>query len=228
MAQAGVEANIRWREIDTVLLDMDGTLLDLHYDLHFWMEYLPLAFANKHNLTHQQSKDHIYPILRAEEGKLNWYCLDYWQEVFKLDIVTLKEEVAHLIQIHPFVLEFLQQARAHKKRIFLVTNAHRKTLEIKMRMTNLESYFDQIISSHDYNVAKEEQAFWHQLESQIQLKKDSSIFFDDSISVLNSAKKFGIQHIVAISKPSSKIQAKQVQGFINIEDFEQVLPVEPH
>jgi len=228
MAPAGVENNIDWVSIDTILLDMDGTLLDLNFDLHFWMEYLPLVYANKHNLSHQQSKDKIYPILRAEEGKLHWYCLDYWQKVFELDIVRLKEDVSHLIQIHPFVLEFLIQAKLHNKRIYLVTNAHRKTLKLKMRVTNLEQYFDGIISSHDYNTPKEDQAFWQQLTNAINLDKQKSVFFDDSKAVLNSAKEFGIGTIVAINKPSSKIDTKHVEGFVNIETFERMLPVKPH
>jgi HAD superfamily hydrolase (TIGR01509 family) len=228
MAQLGAEAKIDWSQIDTVLLDMDGTLLDLNFDLHFWMEYMPLMFANKHNLTHDEAKDKVYPILRAEEGKLHWYCLDYWQKIFELDIAQLKEDVAHLIQIHPFVLEFLAQARLHNKRIYLVTNAHRKTIQLKMRVTNLEGYFDDIITSHDYGVAKEDQGFWQKLDESINLDKTKSVFFDDSAHVLKSAKKFGIGTVVAISKPSSKIETKVVEGFINIETFEHAMPVKPH
>ena len=228
MAQAGAEDKLDWSQIDTVLLDMDGTLLDLNFDLHFWMEYMPLMFANKHNLTHDEAKDKVYPILRAEEGKLHWYCLDYWQKIFELDIAQLKEDVSHLIQIHPFVLEFLEQARQHNKRIYLVTNAHRKTIQLKMRVTNLEDYFDDIITSHDYGVAKEDQGFWHKLDESINLDKAKSVFFDDSTHVLKSAKKFGIGTVVAISKPSSKIETKSVEGFINIETFEHAMPVKPH
>ena len=228
MAQSGAENNIDWSSIDTILLDMDGTLLDLNFDLHFWLEYLPLVYANKHNISHQQSKDKIRPMLEAEQGKLHWYCLDYWQNIFELDIAKLKEDVSHLIQIHPFVLEFLAQAKQHNKRIYLVTNAHRKTVQLKMKVTNLESYFDEIITSHDYNVAKEDQGFWQQLEKAIHLDKAKSIFFDDSIGVLNSAKKFGIGTIVAISKPSSKIETKAVEGFVNIETFEHALPLKQH
>lgn len=214
---------INWDNIDTILLDMDGTLLDLNFDMHFWMEYMPLVFANKHNLTHDEAKDKLHPMMRAEEGKLHWYCLDYWQEKLQLDIATLKQDVAHLIKIHPFVLAFLEQAKMHKKRIYLVTNAHRKTLQLKMRVTNLESYFDAMIVSHDYNVAKEKQEFWHKLEAELKFDKAKSIFFDDSLSVLNSAKKYGIGTVVAMSKPSSKMNSKEIEGFINIETFENVL-----
>ena len=228
MAPAGVENSIDWTTINTILLDMDGTLLDLNFDLHFWMEYLPLVYANKHNLTYQQSKDKIYPMLEAEQGKLHWYCLDYWQNIFQLDIAKLKEDVSHLIQIHPFVLDFLAQAKKHKKHIYLVTNAHRKTIQLKMQVTNLESYFDDIISSHDYNAPKEDQSFWQQLEQAIGFDKKTSIFFDDSISVLNSAQKFGIGTVVAISKPSSKVKTKLVDGFINIETFKQAIPLKHH
>ncbi|MCS5591577.1 MAG: GMP/IMP nucleotidase [Gammaproteobacteria bacterium] len=214
-----------WQEIDTVLLDLDGTLLDLNFDLHFWMEYLPLVYSEKHNISHQEAKDTIMPMLNAEMGKLNWYCLDYWQDALEMDIVQLKQSISHLIQVLPHVEDFLNQARANNKKIILATNAHRKTIKLKMAMVNLESHFDDIISSHDYGVAKQEQGFWMQLADELKLNKERAIFFDDSLDVLKSAKEFNIKHIVAISKPSSKREAKTVPGFINIVDFSEVLPI---
>ena len=44
-----------WQDIHTVLLDMDGTLLDLHFDNHFWLEHLPKRYA----AIHQHSDDSI-------------------------------------------------------------------------------------------------------------------------------------------------------------------------
>lgn len=33
--------DIAWQEVDTVLLDMDGTLLDLAFDNYFWQTLVP-------------------------------------------------------------------------------------------------------------------------------------------------------------------------------------------
>ena len=230
MAQLGAEnkeqAIIGWREIDTILLDLDGTLLDLNFDLHFWLEYLPLVYAEKHNISHQEAKDRIMPILNAEMGKLSWYCLDYWQAKFDMDIVKLKLNISHLIQVLPHAKDFLVEARANNKKIILATNAHRQTIKLKMSIVQLEGYFDDIISSHDYGVAKQEQGFWTRLSVEHNLNKERTIFFDDSLDVLKSAKQFDIKHIVAISKPSSKKASKKVPGFVNIVDFSEVLPIE--
>jgi putative hydrolase of the HAD superfamily len=214
---------INWEDIDTILLDLDGTILDLNYDLHFWLEHVPLEYSRNNNISHQSAKDKIIPILKSEMGKLNWYCPDYWGNRFKLDIIKLKQEMSHMIQILPYAEKFLCEARKNKKKIFLATNAHRKTIQVKMDIVQLERYFDEIISSHDFGVAKQEQDFWTQLENRIKLNKDRSIFFDDSQDVLESARAFGIKHIIAINKPSTKIEPKNVDGFINIENFNEML-----
>ena len=43
--------SLPWSDIDTVLLDMDGTLLDLHFDNHFWLEHLPQRYAELHGVS---------------------------------------------------------------------------------------------------------------------------------------------------------------------------------
>ena len=34
-----------WMRVETVLLDLDGTLLDLAFDNYFWRERVPAAYA---------------------------------------------------------------------------------------------------------------------------------------------------------------------------------------
>ena len=38
---------IDWSRIDTVLLDMDGTLIDLRFDNHLWNVVVPDRCANR-------------------------------------------------------------------------------------------------------------------------------------------------------------------------------------
>ena len=229
MVQPGVESRSRnfidWTQIDEILLDLDGTLLDLNFDLHFWLEYLPIIYSEKHKVRIEDAKNILQKILNAEIGTLNWYCLDFWRNKLDLDIVQLKRNVSHLIQVHPNVDEFLTQVKLINKKIYLVTNAHRKTIKLKMQATKIEHYFDNIISSHDFGFAKQQQHFWHELTRNIGLKKERAIFFDDSQDVLNAARKYNIRQIIAISKPSSKLAAKEVSGFINIENFSQAMPI---
>ncbi len=214
-------AKIDLTQTQTLLLDMDGTLLDLYFDTHFWMEHLPKHYAKKHNISEEKSITVVHKILNNMQGTLQWYCIDYWSEVFDMSIAELKQEVSHLIQVHPFVIDFLKKAQAQNKRIFLITNAHPKVIEMKMKLTNLEVYFDKIISSHNLGIAKEHDGFWQAVEKKITFDKQNTYFFDDSLTVLTQAKNYGLQSI-AISKPSSQLEKKEVKGFINIKNFSEV------
>ena len=216
---------IDWERIDTVLLDMDGTLLDLHFDNHFWLEYVPQRYAERNGLTLQQSKDELMERYNDILGTLEWYCVDHWSRELELDIALLKEEVSHLITVHPHVIDFLEALRRSNKRVALVTNAHQKALKLKMEKTQLRGHFDNIISAHDLGHAKEEQAFWHRLQEIEPFDRARTLFVDDSISVLRSAKRYGIHHLLAILSPDSKMPPKQAEGFPSIHDFSEVMPV---
>ena len=150
--------------------------------------------------------------------------MDYWEKQLELDIMKLKTDISHLIQVHDHALTFLQRAKDKNKRIYLVTNAHRKGIKLKMKMSKIEGFFDEIISSHDFGVPKQQQKFWKELDKQIDFNKERSIFFDDSLDVLEAAAKFKIQNVIAISKPSTKIVKKNVPGFRNIENFGEAMP----
>ena len=134
-----------WNLIDTALLDMDGTLLDKHFDDYFWEEFVPEQYAAKHNLPVDTAREKLLNRYRLEEGELNWTDLDFWSKELGLDIPTLKEQVDHLIQIHPYVIPFLSFLKESEKRVYLVTNAHSKTLNLKMNKTKIGHYFDQVL-----------------------------------------------------------------------------------
>ena len=227
MEQPGEENNLKldWNQIDTILLDLDGTLLDLNFDLEFWLEYVPEVYSKKNNIDFQSAKEIVISKINSQEGKLTWYCLDYWEKELELDIIKLKADISHLIKVHDHALTFLQSAKENNKRIYLVTNAHRKGIKLKMKMSKIQDFFDEIISSHDFGIPKQEQKFWKDLDNQININKDRSIFFDDSLDVLEAARKFKIKNVVAISKPSTKFDKKNIPGYKNIENFNEVIPI---
>ena len=214
-----------WNEIDTVLLDMDGTLLDLHFDNHFWLEHVPLRFAQKHNIDVAAAKAELYPRFRAIEGTLNWYCVDHWTAELGLDIALLKDEVNHLIAVHPHVEDFLRAVRAAGKTLALVTNAHMKALALKFRCTPLGSYFDHVISSHRLGMPKEHADFWHALQRELPFAPARTVLIDDSLPVLRAAQGYGVGHLLAVRKPDSRGPEKHTAEFAALMSFRDLLPV---
>ncbi|GAA0421351.1 GMP/IMP nucleotidase [Cocleimonas flava] len=214
---------IDWQNISTVFLDMDGTLLDLHYDNHFWLEHIPKRYAEKHGLSISKASELLEKKTSAIAGTLDWYCLDYWQDNLDMDIVSLKHEVAEKIAIRENVVEFLEHLQALNKKIVLLTNAHKKTIEVKFSYVSIEQYFDRIITSHDIGIAKEEDGFWDELEKTEAFSREQSLFIDDNLDVLKAAQKSGVKHLLSISRPDSNQAAKDTEHFIAVDCYSQLL-----
>jgi HAD superfamily hydrolase (TIGR01509 family) len=215
--------HLPWSTIDTVLLDMDGTLLDLHYDTHFWSEHVPLRYAEKHGIDPRQAREQLRERYRRAEGTLNWYSVDYWTRELEMDIAVLKEEVDHLIAVHPHVVDFLDAARAAGKRIVLVTNAHGKAIRIKMDKTRIGGHFDNLICSHDLGLPKEDVEFWQRLQTVEPFNPPHSLLVDDSLPVLRAARSYGVGQLLAVYRPDSKAPVKDVEEFSAIRDFRDIL-----
>ena len=215
---------ISWPQIHTVLLDMDGTLLDLHYDNHFWQVHVPLRYAEKHALSLDAARAQLFPRFRRAEGTLDWYCVDYWTRELGLDIALLKAEVDHLIAVHPHVIEFLDAVRAQDKRIVLVTNAHNKSLALKLERTRLGGHFDAVVCSHDLGLPKEHLGFWEKMQQVESFDKDRALLIDDSLPVLRSALHYGIAQLLAIKIPDSRGPEKDTGEFRSLGSFREIMP----
>lgn len=208
-----------------MLLDMDGTLLDLHFDNHFWQTHLPLRYAARQGKTAAEALAHLEARFAAEHGKLNWYCLDFWQQELEIDIVALKREISHLIAMRPHSAAFLDALKLAGKSVWLVTNAHMDSVNLKLEYTPLAQWLDRIVSSHQLGAAKETQAFWHALQDLHPFDKARSVFVDDTQSVLLAAQEFGIGQLLCITHPDSQAPQRQVTAFPAIADFDEVLPI---
>lgn len=215
---------INWPDIHTVLLDMDGTLLDLHFDNYFWREHVPRRYAEKHALPIETAKTTLHTQYLSKEGTMDWYCVDYWTRELGLDIALLKAEIDHLIAVHPHVIEFLDALRHMGKHVVLVTNAHQKSLLLKLNKTALNNHLDEVICAHDFGIPKEDAGFWQQLHSKLPFSKSETLLIDDSLPVLRSARRYGIQHLLAVYQPDSKTPRKDVEDFAAISSFLDIMP----
>jgi 5'-nucleotidase len=217
---------INWNAIDTVLLDMDGTLLDRHFDDHFWLEHVPARWAARNGKDLEFARQHLYALFRSQENTLNWTDLDYWTDRLGLDVPLLKMEVQHLIAVHPYVIEFLLFLKQHRKTVWLVTNAHSKTLDLKMKKTLIGPYFDGIISAHQVGLPKEDQRFWPALQAFVPYDPHRTMLGEDSEANLLTAATYAIEYLVYVGRFSSTTKPQTSRRFATIHYFNQLIPAE--
>lgn len=212
-----------WQEIETVLLDLDGTLLDKYFDDFFWEEFVPQVFARKNRIEMHAAKTALLNTYKKVENTLKWTDLDYWSDELHLDIPLLKREISHLIALRPQVIEFLEYLQEKKRKTYLVTNAHPKTLILKLEKIDITKHFTAIFCSKDVGIAKEQPEFWGRLKELLPFKKDRTLFVDDTEKVLQSARSYGLCHLVHIAQPSSQLPAAFSSDFASILNFQELM-----
>ena len=194
---------VDWSAIDTVLLDMDGTLLDLRFDNWFWQELISSRYAAVYGLDPAETRVLLAPKFVEAKGTLQWYCIEYWTRELGLDIGSIKREVLTRVSFLPGAEEFLLKLKERGKRCVLVTNAHPRTLAIKNERVALTQYFDACYSTHPFAAPKEDPAFWPRLAAEERFQPERTLFVDDSLSVLDAARDFGIGWLRAVRRPDS-------------------------
>lgn len=212
-----------WRQIDTVLLDMDGTLLDLHFDNYFWLEHLPKRWSELSGISLTDAKQQLEAEYHELHGKIEWYCLDYWTKRLALPITELKREVMDKIQMRPDSPAFLTVLKNSGRQVILVTNAHPDSLSLKIERTTLASYIDTLVSTHEFGVTKEQQELWQRLQQRFGFDPKRTLFVDDSLPILHSAQRFGIAHLLAIANPDSQKPSRAITEFPAVEDYSVLL-----
>jgi putative hydrolase of the HAD superfamily len=215
---------VDWSAIDTVLLDMDGTLLDLHFDNYFWLEHLPRCYASHVGCDVTEASRLLTGLSESLHGSLDWYCLDYWSAWTGLDIEALKHEVRHLIRYRPGTPEFLAFLQKEGKQMLLVTNAHPRALRLKLQASGLDRHLHSFVSSHELQLAKENPGFWQRLKEHANLDLGRCLFIDDSLNVLRCARAEGLQHTLQILQPDTTLAPRAASEFPGILHFSELMP----
>jgi putative hydrolase of the HAD superfamily len=209
--------------ITHVLLDMDGTLLDKYFDDFFWEHLVPEKYADKHGMSFGSAKEELLQTYKLHEETLNWTDIDFWSVELGLDIMALKEQIRHLIEVHPHVETFLRVMRERKKKIYIATNAHDKVLAMKLKKTEIGKYLNGTITSAEMGFPKEKPEFWRSAERKLGFRKEQTLFVDDTLAVLRTAKEYGIGYIVYKARGNSKVAPGTSPDFATVMDFNELL-----
>jgi HAD superfamily hydrolase (TIGR01509 family) len=216
-----------WTLVDDVLLDMDGTLLDRDFDNFFFEEELPRRYAIKHGLPELESRARLSAMYRAVEGKLEWTDLHYWTRTLGIDLVSMTKELDHRIAFHPDAVGFLQELRARRKRLHLVTNAHYSGLQIKVARTGIDRYVDRIVNAFDIGYLKMRPEFWPHCQKLLGFRPDRTLYVDDDEACVAAASQYGIGHVYHRSKSSSRLPPQPSMRYCSIENFHALLTPPP-
>ena len=211
-----------WERIDTVLLDMDGTLLDLYFDNHFFLEHLPRRLAEHRGIDVEAARAELRRRYGAVQGTLDWYCLDFWQRELGMDLVGLKAEIGGLVNWRPHAPAFLDALAAAGKRRVLATNAHPGSMGFKFERLALGDRFEARYTAHELGAPKEDRAFWDALQAAEGFDPGRTLFVDDNAAVLAAARDWGLELVLGIRCPDSRRPPNELAGFRSVDDFDAV------
>jgi len=215
---------INWNEIDTVLLDMDGTLVDHHYEGYFWNTLLPRAYAKKNGISVNKALEITDEEIMKHEGTFNWSSVDFWEKKFGIQLWDIRYQIKHLIKLHPHTIRFLKFLKKNNKKIYLVTASEPRDVDLKLSHSKIMPYFDGIYSQFDIKKAKHEKLFWKRLKKMVRYDNEKTILVDDREDVLKAAKASGIKFLVLKAKYNSKRPARKSNGFLRAHHLDEIIP----
>ena len=219
MKTENLKCELNWSKIETCILDMDGTLLDLEFDLEVWKKWLPIKFANKNHISLDSAKLKIKFLLQFKKGQLDWYRFTYWNQILGIDISELERSISHKIRLREGAVDFVLAIRKKCSKLILATNADPISLNRKNKKFQIFNLFDHVVTSHDLGYCKEEHLFWFHLQKKTGFETEDSLIIDDNQSVLDTAKKYGIKYLRGIKNPSSGGQSLKSDKYILLDNF---------
>ena len=217
---------LAWADIDTVLLDMDGTLIDLYFDNYLWNVVVPQRFGEREGVDPKRAAELLYRDMLASKASLDFYDLDYWARQTRLDIDAIHEELLPLVRYRPGATAFVAAVRASGRPAILATNAHPRSVAVKHRAIGLLDKLDACYTAHELGAPKEHPGYWQCLAERLDgtYRPERTLLVDDNDVVLAAAQRAGIGHLRCVAQPDSKAEPRSDLPFPAIADFAEIEP----
>jgi putative hydrolase of the HAD superfamily len=219
--------SVDWTQIDDVLLDMDGTLLDRHFDNFFFEEALPRRYADLHRLPFEEARNCLMAMYRSVEQELAWTDLHYWTGRVGIDVVAMHRELAHMIAFLPGAERFLSAMKEQGRRVTILTNAHRAGVNIKSEKTGLDRMVHRIVDAFEVGYLKMRPEYWPACRRLVGFDPVRSLYIDDDEHCLTAASRFGLAYLFHSAKSSSQLPPAFSVAFRSIEQLPLLLNGKP-
>jgi putative hydrolase of the HAD superfamily len=209
-----------FKDIECLLIDMDGVILDNAYDNDFWQNQIPEVIADNKGIAFDDAKRLAIQIFNYKKNTRDWYDVDYWSNMLSIDIEAQKrsEKSFSRISLYDGVIDTLSVLK-NKTKTILITNAHRKTLNIKLEKYNLTPYFDEMVCAHELSYVKEDIQLWYMLRSKYRLDYEKTLLVEDTINNINVGLSAGISGAIYVGDEKFTVSDK----IIKLSSINQIL-----
>jgi putative hydrolase of the HAD superfamily len=207
------------KDIDCMLVDMDGVILDNTYDNNFWQNQIPGVISKNKNISFEDAKRLAVQIFNYKKNTKDWYDVDYWSNMLNVDIEAEKRSSISFdrIQLYEGVTKTLNKLKDNF-RLILITNAHRKTLNIKLEKYDLSPYFENMICAHELHYVKENIQLWYMLKSRFKLDYTKTLLIEDTINNIKVGLSAGISQAVYLGDENYE-DSKKILKLSSINDI---------
>ena len=210
---------IKLNSTTAILLDLDGVILNLEYDIKFWESWLPDHVANQSNRSLEEIKAEIQAEIDIQRGTLNFYDLNYWDNLLNVDCMKIIKEQEEKCSYLEGSYEALQKLSTLNNRMHIVTNGDPRVQEYKAETKNFLEFFDSIFYSMRAGYPKEEKEFWALARHNLNLDFEDAIFIDDDFKVITAAAKAGIKQVIWITPGKNRILQNGVETFPSLAEL---------
>ncbi len=210
---------VKLNSTTAILLDLDGVILNLEYDIKFWESWLPDQVANQSNRILEEIKAEIQAEIDIQKGTLNFYDLNYWDNLLNVDCMKIIKEQEEKCSYLEGSYEALQRLSTLNNRMHIVTNGDPRVQEYKAETQNFLEFFDSIFYSMRAGYPKEEKEFWALARHNLNLDFEDAIFIDDDFKVITAAAKAGIKQVIWITPGKNRILQNGVETFPSLAEL---------
>jgi putative hydrolase of the HAD superfamily len=210
---------IKLNSTTAILSDLDGVILNLDYDIKFWESWLPEHVASQSNRSLKEIKIQIQAEIDAQRGTLNFYDLNYWDDLLNVDCMEIIREQEEKCSFLEGSYEALQRLSTLKNPKYILTNGDPRIQEYKAETQNFLEFFNSIFYSMHVGYPKESKEFWTLARHNLNLDFEDTIFIDDDLKVVTAAAKAGIKQVAWITPGKNRILQNRVETFASLADL---------